>query len=65
MSELNSFSAGVILSGIRPLKNGELSITFRTNEMSREEVMRVIDSHHSYGAIVFNEIAKDSNPVEE
>lgn len=58
------FSVPAILDGFRPLKDGGASVTFHTQELSKEHKIEIMEYYDSFGYLLFskNEIDIDDVP---
>lgn len=61
------FQIEAVLDGMRPLKDGSMSLTFHTNEVSKDQKVVLMDFYNSFGWLLFaanafqeNEAPKDS-----
>ena len=58
------FTVPAILDGFRPLKDGGASITFHTQELTREDKVEAMEYYDSFGYLLFskNEIEMSDVP---
>jgi len=50
----NKFSVGATLEGVRALKEGGLSLSFHSQELSKEEMVSVMQFYQAFGYLLFS-----------
>lgn len=67
MKKSKTFQAPAIVTGIRPLKDGGMSVTFHTNELTLNDKIILLDFHQKFGFVLFkeNEFTGEEVPKED
>jgi len=63
----NKFSVAATLEGVRALKEGGLSLSFHSQELSKEEMVSVMQFYQSFGYLLFSpeQLGEEDIPKEK
>lgn len=64
---MNKFSVAATLEGVRALKEGGLSLSFHSQELSKEEMVSVMQFYQSFGYLLFSpeQLGEEDIPKEK
>lgn len=64
---MSKFSVPATLEGISPLKDGGMSLRYHTNEISKDEMVKLMGYYQSFGYLLFSpkQLGEEDIPKEQ